>query len=135
LLLGAHTDPCLPFDYPIQGILDSCLVELERCAGIFAALGADVMNIHPCYYCPPAMKSDLVDLNIEAMQPIVEIAAGHGLTVVFENFRAPFDQADTLKKMLAAVPGLKVHLDVGHANMGRQNYDPYCSEQKNKKGC
>ena len=128
MTITGHTDPCLPFAYPVQGILDSCLAELERCAAIFATLGADIMNIHPCYYCPPALKNALVDLNIEALKPIVEMAAGHGLTVVLENFRAPFDRTDTLKTILAAVPGLKVHLDFGHANIGRHSYDVFCSQ-------
>ncbi len=131
LSITGHTDPCLPYAYPVQGIRNACLTELERCAGIFAALGVDVMNIHPCYYCPPAMKSDLVDLNIEALQPVVDMAANLGLTVVFENFRAPFDRAGTLKSILKAVPGLKLHLDIGHANIGRHNYSLFCSQLGN----
>jgi sugar phosphate isomerase/epimerase len=126
--ITGHTDPCLPYAYPVQGIRDACLAELQRCAEIFSALGAKVMNIHPCYFCPPAMKGDLVDLNIEALQPIVDMAANHGLTVVFENFRPPFDRAGTLRRILQAVPGLKLHLDVGHANIGRQNYGTLCDQ-------
>jgi sugar phosphate isomerase/epimerase len=29
--------------------------------------------------------------------------------------------------MLAEVPGLKVHLDFGHANMGADNHEAFCS--------
>lgn len=123
-----HTDPCLPYAYPIQDIRDACLKELERCAGIFSALGANIMNIHPCYFCPPAMKKNLVDLNIEALNPIVEMAASYALTVVFENFKAPFDRAATFKTMLEEVPDLKVHLDFGHANIGRNNHEVFCSQ-------
>lgn len=123
-----HTDPCLPYAYPLAGIRNACLSELARCARIFAALGARIMNIHPCYFCPPAMKSGLVDWNIEALQPIVEMANDHGLTVVFENFRAPFDRASTLQTILQSVPGLKLHLDIGHANIGRQNYGILCNQ-------
>ena len=70
-----HTDPCLPYAYPIRRIREACLKELERCAGIFGTLGAGIMNIHPCYFCPPAMRNSIVDLNIEALNPIVEMAA------------------------------------------------------------
>ncbi len=123
-----HTDPCLPYAYPIQSIRDACLKELERCAGIFSALGAGIMNIHPCYFCPPAMRNNIVDLNIEALKPIVEMAASYDLTLVFENFKAPFDRVATFKTMLAEVPGLKVHLDFGHANIGRHNHEVFCSQ-------
>ena len=123
-----HTDPCLPYAYPIPRIREACLKELERCAGIFCALGAGIMNIHPCYFCPPAMRKNLVDLNIEALKPIVEMAVSYELTVVFENFKAPFDRVATFKTMLKEVPGLKVHLDFGHANIGRNNHEVFCRQ-------
>ena len=63
LSITGHTDPCLPFSYPIQVVRDACLQELERCAKIFSALGSKVMNIHPCYSCPPAMRNDMVAFN------------------------------------------------------------------------
>ena len=126
-----HTDPCLPYAYPIQSIRDACLRELERCAEIFSALGAGIMNIHPSYYCPPAMRNLIVDLNITALPPIVEMAASHGLTVVFENFKPPFDRVATFKKMLAEVPGLAVHLDFGHANLGQDNHEAFCRQLGN----
>ena len=121
MTVTGHTDPCLPWAYPINEVRKACLQELERCAGIFSALGSEIMNIHPCYYCPPAMKTGLVDWNIEALQPIVEMANDHGLTVVIENFRAPFDRASTLRTILQSVPGLKLHLDIGHAVWSRRD--------------
>ena len=128
LSITGHTDPCLPHAYPIQGIRKACLTELERCAAIFSALGAKVMNIHPCYFSPPGMRKDLVAFNIEALKPIVEMAASHGLTVVIENYTAPFDRVSTFKQMLAAVPGLKLHLDFGHTNFGHDNHEVFCRE-------
>jgi sugar phosphate isomerase/epimerase len=128
LTVTGHTDPCLPWAYPITEVRKACLRELERCAGIFSGLGAKIMNIHPCYFCPPAMKPTLVELNIEALKPIVEMAASHGLTVVLENYKAPFDRVSTFNLMLAEVPGLKVHLDFGHANMGADNHEVFCRQ-------
>ncbi len=128
MAVTGHTDPCLPYAYPIQGMRDACLKELERCAGIFADLGAGVMNIHPCYFCPPAMRNSIVDLNIAALKPIVAMAAAYGLTVVFENFKAPFDRVSTIKRIMAEVPGLALHLDFGHANFGKDNYSVLCKK-------
>lgn len=128
LSVTGHTDPCLPHAYPVQGVRDACLKELERCARIFSALGSSVMNIHPCYFCPPGMRNDLVAFNIEALKPIVGMAATHGLTVVLENYKAPFDRVSIFKKILTAVPGLKLHLDFGHANFGRDNHEVFCEE-------
>lgn len=128
LSVTGHTDPCLPHAYPIQGIRQACLRELERCARIFSDLGAGVMNIHPCYFCPPAMRNDLVSLNIEALKPIAEMAASYGLTLVIENYKAPFDRVSIFKKILEAVPGLKLHLDIGHTNFGLDDHEVFCRE-------
>ena len=122
-----HTDPCLPYAYPIQGIRDACLKELERCAEVFAELGAEVMNIHPCYFTPPAMRAAMVELNVEALNPVSEMAASHGLTLVLENFSAPFDSVSVFEQALSQVPGLKLHLDFGHTNFGRDDHDAFCS--------
>jgi sugar phosphate isomerase/epimerase len=128
LTVTGHTDPCLPYAYPNQGIRDACLKELERCARIFAALGAGIMNIHPCYFCPPAMRGARVEFNVEALIPIAAMAASYGLTLVYENFRAPFDRVAVFQKILKAVRGLKVHLDFGHANFGRDNHEAFCKK-------
>lgn len=128
LSITGHTDPCLPYTYPVQTVRQACLGELERCAGIFSALGARVMNIHPCYFCPPAMRNDLFSFHIEALQPIVEMAASYGLTLVLENYKAPFDRVAIFKMLLKEVPGLKLHLDFGHTNFGRDNHEAFCGE-------
>jgi sugar phosphate isomerase/epimerase len=128
LFITGHTDPFLPYAYPIQGIREACFKELERCAAIFSALDAKVMNIHPCYFCPPAMRKDLVAFNIEALQPIVAMAASYGLTMVLENYKAPFDKVSTFRKVLTEVPGLQLHLDFGHANFGADNNEVFCRE-------
>jgi sugar phosphate isomerase/epimerase len=127
LSVVGHTDPCLPYAYPVESVRKACFEELERCAKIFSATGAVIMNIHPCYSCPPAMKEDLVDLNIKALKPLAAIAASFDLTLVLENFRAPFDSVSTCARVLQEVPGLKIHLDFGHANLGRDNGVDFCS--------
>jgi len=126
LSVVGHTDPCLPYAYPIKSVRNACFEELKRCAKIFSAIGATIMNIHPCYCCPPAMKEDLVRLNIEALKPLAAMAASYGLTLVFENFKAPFDSVSTHSQLLQEVPGLKIHLDFGHTNLGRDDAVSFC---------
>jgi len=126
LQLVGHTDPCLPYAYPNEGVRRACLQELERCARIFRRLGAGIMNIHPCYFCPPALRPKLVELNAEALPPIVAMAASHGLTLVYENFKAPFDRTDTFEALMKKVPGLALHLDIGHAHMGKDTPETFC---------
>ena len=127
LSVVGHTDPCLPYAYPVEWVRKGCFKELARCAKILSGMGATIMNIHPCYCCPPAMKRHLVQLNIEALKPLVEMAASYGLTLVFENFKAPFDSVSTYAQLLEEVRGLKIHLDFGHANLGKDDGVAFCT--------
>jgi sugar phosphate isomerase/epimerase len=126
MFVVGHTDPCLPYAYPLPAVRDACLRELERCAGIFSALGARIMNIHPCYASPPGMKPNLIEMNTEALRPVVAMADSYGLVVVLENYLSPFDRASTFAKLAEAVAGLQMHLDVGHANLGKDHGDAFC---------
>ena len=126
LTVIGHTDPCLPYAYPVNGIREACLKELERCARLFADLGTHIMNIHPCYSAPPRRKPDLIAMNIEALKPIAEMVGRLGITLVLENFRAPFDCVENFRRILAEVPELGVHLDFGHANIGADNGEAFC---------
>jgi sugar phosphate isomerase/epimerase len=128
LAITGHTDPCLPWAYPIAEIRQACLKELERCARIFSVLGAKIMNLHPCYFSPPAMRRSIIELNIEALKPIVQMAASHDLTIAFENFTPPFDRVATFQRVIHEVEGLSLHLDFGHANMGRDNHEVFCQQ-------
>lgn len=105
-------------------------IDIDKLGPILDAhgLGATIMNIHPCYLSPPAMRQDLVSFHMQALPPIVEMAASHGLTLVLENFRAPFDRVATFKDLFRQVPGLKLHLDFGHTNFGADNHEVFCGE-------
>jgi sugar phosphate isomerase/epimerase len=126
LFVVGHTDPCLPYAYPIKGIRGACFKELERCAKIFSSLGATIMNIHPCYAAPPCMKQGLVEQNIAALKGIAEMVGNLGLCLVLENFKAPFDRVSTYETLLSEVPGLKVHLDLGHTHFGADDGEVFC---------
>ena len=131
LSVVGHTDPCIPYAYPIKGIRDACFKELEHYAGIFSDLGGKIMNIHPCYNSPLNLKQDLIEQNIEALIPIEQMASSLGLTLVLENYMAPFDRVSTFKTLLKEVPGLKVHLDFGHTNIWQDSSEKFCKQLGN----
>jgi sugar phosphate isomerase/epimerase len=126
LRVVGHTDPCLPYAYPLDSVRRACLQELERCAEIFSSIGAEMMNIHPCYSSPPSMKRDLVKHHIDALGPIARMAEDHGLVLVLENFKAPFDRISTFESLFSAVPELCLHLDFGHTHIGKDDARVFC---------
>ncbi len=118
LFVVGHTDPCLPWAYPVPEVREACLAELTRNAEVLAALGAKVMNIHPCYFSPVRMRDRMVDLNAEALPEIAARVESLGLTLMLENFVAPFNSTAVFRRLMEAAPNLFLHLDFGHTNMG-----------------
>jgi sugar phosphate isomerase/epimerase len=121
-----HTDPVLPWAYPVEGIRRACFDELCRCADIFAGLGAKIMNIHPCYAAPPAARGKIVEYNAAAIVPIAEAAAQRGLVLALENFLPPFAGTETFGLLFEAAPALKLHLDTGHCALGGDSVAAFC---------
>ncbi len=119
LSVVGHTDPCLPWAYPVKGVRKACHSELERCARVFSALGAKVMNIHPCYASPPGARLHTVRYNAQVLPGLVDMAQDFGLTLALENFTPPFDTVSRFRMLMKNAPGLGLHLDVGHCNIGR----------------
>lgn len=113
-----HTDPLLPWAYPVESVRRACAGEFARAAETFAELGAKIMNIHPCYSAPILMRNDTVDFNRAALPAIAKAAESCGLTLMLENFMAPFNTAEVFSGLMDSVPGLKLHLDFGHTNLG-----------------
>jgi sugar phosphate isomerase/epimerase len=126
LNIVGHTDPVLPWAYPLEGVRLACFDELCRCADIFADLGAKIMNIHPCYQAPPAAKGKIVEYNAAAIAPIAEAAAKRGLVLALENFLPPFASVETFGLLFEAAPALKLHLDTGHCNLGGDSAGAFC---------
>ncbi|MEW5734184.1 MAG: sugar phosphate isomerase/epimerase family protein [Thermodesulfobacteriota bacterium] len=126
LFITGHTDPSLPWAFPLKSVRRACLAELTRCAKVFSALGATFMNLHVCYACPPAMRSQMVDLNREALSDIASMAADHNLILGVENFLAPFDTVAAFQTLLN-VPNTCLHLDAGHANIGKSSTSDFCA--------
>jgi len=112
-----HTDPSLPYAYPVASIREGTILELVRCFKIFKDLNIQYANLHPCSVFPPNSKQNSVKSNIEALKDIVKLARDYSLVLMLENTWAPFDNVKVFGKVFEAVPDLKFHLDIGHTNV------------------
>jgi len=112
-----HTNPFLPFIFPIEEIRRVCLKEFRKYINIFSELGITLVNIHPTYYGPSFSDDDKIRENINFLKKINELCRKNGVSLMVENFLKPFDSPETFEKILEEVPGLNVHLDIGHCNI------------------
>lgn len=115
-----HTNPFLPCIFPIQSIRKVCLDEFRKYVKIFANLGIELMNIHPFYEAPFLSDEDMIRANIQFLKEVNKLCRSEGITLMFENYVKPFDNPEAFERIIKEVPDLKVHLDVGHCNIGQE---------------
>jgi sugar phosphate isomerase/epimerase len=114
-----HTAWYLPIASPIERVRRAALDELATCLDVFARLGIRLVNVHPDQRVPSLLPRDwLVDRNIESLTWLTERARERSLVLMLENIPGPFNQVDPLRRIFQAIPDLRWHLDVGHANLG-----------------
>lgn len=113
-----HTAFYLPIASSFESLRRAAVDELKRAAEFFAAVGAKWMNVHPDGHAPFTDERTVVQRNIVSLQELVAFAAPLGVGVMLENVPGHFNSVAQLEPILAAVPDLALHLDIGHCNLG-----------------
>jgi len=114
-----HTNPFLPAIFPIDSIKRACLDEFRRYISIFSEIGIRLMNIHPFYKAPFFPDEMKIRANIELIKEVQRMCRAEGITLMLENYLAPFDRPDVFSVIINEVPDLMVHLDVAHCNINQ----------------
>lgn len=112
-----HTAFYLPFASAFEGIRKAAVEELRRCLDIFAAVGAKWMNLHPDRHAPMHDRPFFIRRNIDSLTELQAHAEQTGVGLMIENLPGEFNNAAQLGELLAPLPSLGLHLDIGHANL------------------
>jgi sugar phosphate isomerase/epimerase len=114
-----HTAWYLPLATPYDGVREAAFAELARCFATFATLGARLVNLHPDARVPSLFPRDwTIERNVDSLRRLTERARSAGVQLMLENVPGLFNQVDVLTQVFNALPDLRWHLDVGHANLG-----------------
>ncbi len=113
-----HTAYYLPIGSSFPTLRRAAIEELKRCLEIFAVVGARWMNVHPDGHAPFCDERTVVERNVESLRELVEFGRSVGVGVMVENVPGRFNNAAQLAALLDPVPGLGLHLDIGHCNLG-----------------
>jgi sugar phosphate isomerase/epimerase len=117
LAVVGHTAYYLPLASGIEEIRRAAVVELRRCVDVFAAVGARYMNLHPDRHAPMHDRRFFIERNLETLRELMPYAESHGVGLMLENLPGDFNTAAQLGELLDPLPGLGLHLDIGHANL------------------
>lgn len=118
-----HTAYYLPFASGFDSIHQAAIHEAERCLDFFAELGVPAMNVHVDSRAPGYPPDWIRQRNIAAYTVLAERAERLGMVIMVENGEG--EDADFFAPIFEAVPGLGLHLDIGHANINtRKSHAP-----------
>ena len=112
-----HTAWYLPLASAIPEIRLAAVQELRRCLEVFREIGAQWMNVHPDRNIPWHDRRFWIEGNLHSLETLIREAEKLGIGVMIENLPGDYNSADQLGELLDPLPELKLHLDIGHANL------------------
>lgn len=110
-----HTAYYFPIGSPIKPLRETSVNEIIKCMKVLEKLGAEKINIHPDFRQPHYFDArDVMGFNIESLEKIIAAGKISGMDVMLENLNS---DVAVLGEIFSALPGLKFHFDLGHANL------------------
>lgn len=117
LEIVGHTPWYLPIGSPEQTYREFAVSEAKRYFHVFSQLNAPYVTIHGNW--PPKLFSvqEGILFQTETLIELLREAKAFNLNIVYEPMDTPLDTIENVSELLERVPGLFLHLDIGHANL------------------
>lgn len=115
--LVGHTPWYLPFGSPLPELRAAAVAAVTAMFPALQTLGARLVNVHVDRGIGKFSYDATLRWNAKSFALLAAAARPFGLTVMVENVVNQFNNAKAFKTLLAADPELRLHLDIGHANV------------------
>jgi sugar phosphate isomerase/epimerase len=118
-----HTAWFLPFASPVERVRRAAVEEIAASLPAFAAVGAQVVNVHIVKGVGSFGHDSMTRLNGASFAELAKRAEPYGIRMMVEH---PPDKSvgiDDIRTILNVDRRLGFHLDVGHANVGGDRLD------------
>lgn len=112
-----HLPWYLPFGTPLARLRNTAVDIAVDYAGVAAEVGADLVTVHADWPLKLFSRGEAILFQAAALAELVRRTRGIGVRILFEPIVTAQDSVDSIERILAAVPELLLHLDVGHANL------------------
>ena len=112
-----HTACYLPIGSPVRSFRETAVSEAERYFEVFSKLNVKFVTIHTNW--PPGLFStkEGVEFQIETLKKMVNVAKKYNLELMLEPIDTWQDDIKSVSEILKKVPGLYLHIDIGHVNL------------------
>jgi sugar phosphate isomerase/epimerase len=119
-----HTAWYLPIGSPAKSIREAAISEAGKYFRVFSKVGAKYVAIHSDWPHSLFSENEGVEFQVWTLKKLVSEARKYRLTVIYEPIGIGHDSIKNVSEILRKVPGLYLHLDIGHANLcGRSPED------------
>ncbi|MBW3011914.1 sugar phosphate isomerase/epimerase [Candidatus Woesearchaeota archaeon] len=111
-----HTSPFGAMNLPFKSLRDETLKEFKKDLLICSELGIKFMNVHLI----PAFRlfaKEEYKWYCHILKELVKEGKKHKVKVMIEFIDASKRQIELTDKLMKNIPGLYLHIDVGHANL------------------
>lgn len=112
-----HTAWYLPVGSPVKAFRESAVAEAGRYLKIFSKLNVKYVTIHANW--PPKLFSvkEGIRFQVTTLRKLIREAEKLNVGLMYEPIDSRHDSIENVSEILNRVPGLHMHIDIGHANM------------------
>jgi sugar phosphate isomerase/epimerase len=126
-----HSAWYLPFASPFKEVRAGAVAAVEALFEPLRVLGATLVNVHVDRGMHKFPYDDSLRWNAESFATLADRAAPFGLRVMVENVVNPFNTARAFRTLLGH-PELRLHLDVGHANVKGERTEEFLKTHRER---
>lgn len=116
-----HTAWYLPIGSSVKSLRTAAVDEAVRYFKVFAQLNVRYVTIHGNWPSGMFSEKEGVDFQVDSLRDLVRLAKKYKISVMYEPINTEKDNVKNVSEILKRVPGLWLHVDIGHANLhGRE---------------
>ena len=113
-----HTAWYMPIGSPSPAVRKAAVKEIERYLEVFSETGVKFVTVHAHWQSGNLFNpKEAAYFQIESLISLVASARETGLNIMFEPVTSRRDTIENVAFILDSVPGLYLHLDIGHASL------------------
>jgi sugar phosphate isomerase/epimerase len=117
LEIVGHTPWYLPTGSPERAYREFAVTEATRYFHVLSQLNAPYVTIHGNWPSKLFSEQEGIHFQKETLIELVRVARTFNLQILYEPMDTPLDTIENVSELLEGVPGLFLHLDIGHANL------------------
>jgi len=112
-----HTAWYLPIASPMQQLRRAAVSAAAEYLGAFSEIGVDAVTVHADWPSGMFSVDEAIAWQVDSLSALCAAGRELGVAIMYEQATREWDTADTMARVLDAVPGLLCHLDIGHCNL------------------